>query len=119
MPWDYEDLVFVTLCEDCHKVAEEQKERVLLKMGRYQFVDGQIAFASEMLHNNNTETRQEKVMYLWSLALSQILEAAKSDLELQNAVGGEIGELMEDVSAAAFNAIKQISINVSNLEESI
>jgi len=33
-PWEYEDYVFVTLCEDCHKWAEMVKEDVLMTLGR-------------------------------------------------------------------------------------
>ena len=34
MPWDYEDQVFVSLCEECHTEAEKTKEELLLLIGR-------------------------------------------------------------------------------------
>lgn len=117
MPWDYEDDVFVTLCEDCHKVAEEQKERVLLMMGRYSFSDDQIAFAAELIGNNSIQDRSDQVKFLWEIPLSYILEAAKSDLELKTCDPTIEDESLTAVYNASFSAIKAISSNVSKIEE--
>jgi len=117
MPWDYEDDVFVTLCEDCHKLAEEQKERVLLMMGRNPFIDDQIAFATELIGNNSTQNRSDQVKFLWEIPLAYILDAAKSDLGLETCAPWNEEEQLSSVYDAAFSAIKSISSNVSNIEK--
>ena len=33
MPWDYEDHLLVTLCEECHQQAEERKAHICEKLG--------------------------------------------------------------------------------------
>lgn len=117
MPWDYEDDVFVTLCEDCHKVAEEQKERVLLMMGRSAFVDDQIAFASELIGSNSTKNRSDQVKFLWEIPLSCILEAAKYDIQLEHAAPWAYDGPLCSISDASFSAIKAITSNVSSIEK--
>lgn len=39
MPWDYEDEVFITLCEDCHTLAEDVKEKLLMSIGKNRMRD--------------------------------------------------------------------------------
>jgi hypothetical protein len=55
MPWDYEDEVFVTLCEDCHDKAEQTKNLILLKLGRNEnFDDSVFAIAESMFPRPKT-----------------------------------------------------------------
>jgi 5-methylcytosine-specific restriction endonuclease McrA len=42
-PWEYEDDVFVTLCESCHETAEVYKNYVLMRLARGQLNDKKIA----------------------------------------------------------------------------
>jgi len=44
MPWDYEDDVFVTLCEGCHVIAETRKNHILMKMGHSEDLDRRLNF---------------------------------------------------------------------------
>lgn len=42
LPWDYEDEVFVTLCEECHQHAEATKEAVCMGLGKMKRLDRDI-----------------------------------------------------------------------------
>lgn len=32
-PWDYQDKVLITLCEDCHKLVSESMQDAIIKLG--------------------------------------------------------------------------------------
>jgi hypothetical protein len=55
MPWDYEDHIFVTLCEDCHKNAEETKENLLLSIGINPCRDANLMRLASALTSNPCE----------------------------------------------------------------
>jgi hypothetical protein len=88
MPWDYEDDIFVTLCESCHKEAENSKEAVLEKMGssRYQDLDlYRIAMALE---------EDPKEITFLGLAASNLASCVNAQLSLEEGID-ESEELLE------------------------
>ena len=53
MPWDYEDEVFVTLCEECHSEAEERKNRILMKLGQNRKFDAELHLIAGAMRPNS------------------------------------------------------------------
>jgi hypothetical protein len=80
MPWDYEDDVFVTLCESCHKTAEDSKEAVLIKMGSSRYRDLSLYRIATALDEDPTE-----VTFLgW--AASNLAACVNAQLSLEEGV---------------------------------
>jgi hypothetical protein len=107
MPWDYEDAVFVTLCEQCHKKAEENKEVVLLAMGQSHQKDVEISAVAVAISG----VKQELTYWGWageSLAycvLAQLLRS-RPDIDAQNEINDSSLQCIRNICKAVESSEK-------------
>jgi len=111
MPWDYENYLLVTLCEECHQEAESLKSFICERLGSSKHDDYTLVRICAALH-----TEPEQITFLgWAATglASAIAEAVdfhelyeKDPEEASVALGGirsSITECIKDLHRAMFH----------------
>jgi 5-methylcytosine-specific restriction endonuclease McrA len=112
-PWDYGDHILITLCEDCHNVAEAQKERVCLSLGKSKRQDENLALLAAAVDANPIEWT------FWGWAAEHIAQCIRMHRNVKNDPNGDDAlENFEEARTASFDAIKEIVGAMRALEKS-
>lgn len=102
MPWDYEDRVFVTLCEDCHNRAEKSKEAVLMNMGVCNRLDSRLLAISSAMGSDPGR------FGMWGWALEFISDCIFADASLELNASLDTDERIQSVRNSSLEAIECI-----------
>jgi hypothetical protein len=102
-PWDYEDHVFATLCEDCHEESELRKNSVLLTLGRNHRQDQNIDMLAQAIDGNPIE------LTFWGWAAEHLAQCVRMHNQMSESTDDhERSIIIEEMKTAAVDAVRQI-----------
>lgn len=105
-PWDYEDEVFSTLCEQCHESAERVKNDILLKLGVSKKMDADLSFIAMAMFSNPVQLTK------WGWVAENLAECIVQHLNIiistnQND-GAAAGEAIDSIKYACLQVVSNL-----------